>query len=63
MASVLAEDGADLNSTAPGGGLGFDVKVFKQYLELLLAPGEASQAGSSILLIFSNVGDCSRPCR
>lgn len=45
MASIPAEDGAESLSPAVSSGLGFDVKVFEQYLGALLPPGESSARG------------------
>jgi hypothetical protein len=48
MASVLAEDGAESLPPAVSAGLGFDVKVFEQYLDALLPPGECQAESETI---------------
>lgn len=52
MASLLSEDGV-----APASGLGFDVLVFKKYLESLLPPGMSGERESGQALTC-NSHDC-----
>jgi len=40
MVSISGEDGVDGSALSANDGLGFDIKVFKQYLQSLLPPGE-----------------------